>query len=333
MGIIEQMLTKYFISCKEDVYNAMREVCQQIALFGLCRGNFFEKATFYGGTCLRIFYDLPRFSEDMDFSLLQKDENFNIERYFKDIVDEFEALGIETSIRKKEKKDKNNDIELAFLTIDTNQFKIANAYGNMAAIKIKIEADKNPPLYFQTEAKTLLMPKSFNVRTMTLPNLYASKIHAFLFRAWKERVKGRDWFDFEWYVKNNVSLNLEHLFHRIRHFGNLQQNHLTKENLQELLLARILELDIQKAIDDIKNYIKNPEELKIWDKDYFKFLVSNISYQQDEVVIEESLEEVMAKTQEKYDRKEKSQSSTDIQNANILKNDKDKPSGPSGPRM
>ena len=103
--------------------------------------------------------------------------------------------------------------------------------------------------------------------------------------------------------------------------------------MQELLLARILELDIQKAIDDIKNYIKNPEELKIWDKDYFKFLVSNISYQQDEVVIEESLEEVMAKTQEQYDRKEKSQSSTDIQNANILKNDKDKPSGPSGPRM
>ena len=97
--------------------------------------------------------------------------------------------------------------------------------------------------------------------------------------------------------------------------------------MQELLLARILELDIQKAIDDIKNYIKNPEELKIWDKDYFKFLVSNISYQQDEVVIEESLEEVMAKTQEQYDRKEKSQSSTDIQNANILKNDKDKPSG------
>ena len=165
----------------------------------------------------------------------------------------------------------------------------------MAAIKIKIEADKNSPLYFQTETKTLLMPKSFNVRTMTLPNLYASKIHAFLFRAWKERVKGRDWFDFEWYVKNNVSLNnvslnLEHLFHRIRHFRNLQQNYLTKEYLQELLLARILELDIQKAIDDIKNYIKNPEELKIWDKDYFKFLVSNISYQQDEVVIEESLE-------------------------------------------
>lgn len=99
----------------------------------------------------------------------------------------------------------------------------------------------------------------------------------------------------------------------------MQQNYLTKEYLQELLLARILELDIQKAIDDIKNYIKNPEELKIWDKDYFKFLVSNISYQQDEVVIEESLEEVMAKTQEQYDRKEKSQSSTDIQNANILK--------------
>ena len=288
MDIIEQMLARYSIISKEDVRNAMREILQEIALLGLYSSGFFEKATFYGGTCLRIFYDLPRFSEDLDFSLLQKDENFNIEKYFKHIINEFEALGIQITT-KKIAKNENSEVDTAFLNIDTNQF---DNIKNIQSIKIKIDIDKNPPLYFQTETKTLLMPKSFNIKTMTLSNLYASKIHAFLFRGWKERVKGRDWYDFEWYVKNNVPLNLEHLYHRMKHCGNTSSEYITQDEIKELILARIESLDIQKAIDDIKMFIKNPKELEIWDKDYFRFLVSKISYQNNDHFLDNKIAQI-----------------------------------------
>lgn len=279
MSVIEQMLSQYEIVSKEDMHNAMREILQEITLLGLYSGGFFEKATFYGGTCLRIFHNLPRFSEDLDFSLLAKDDNFNIQKYFQCIISEFEALGIQATIRKKEKRDENSSVETAFLDSDISQFQRIK---EIKAIKIKIEVDKNPPLHFLTETKTLLMPKSFNIKTMSLPNLYASKMHALLFRGWKNRVKGRDWFDFEWYVKHNVQLNLEHLCHRINHFGNVpNKNIITQDDLQKLLLKKIDEIDLQQAIDDIKTFIKNPESLEIWSKDYFKFLVSKMCYQQN----------------------------------------------------
>ena len=284
MNIIEQMLKKYEIHSKEDIYNALREIFQEITLLGLYNGGFFEKATFYGGTCLRIFYGLPRFSEDLDCSLLQKDENFNIEKYFGHIVDEFEALGIKVNIAKKIKQ--NSTVESAFLKNDTKIYDLSvdaknfyNAKEN-SVIKIKIEADTNPPLHFETETKMLLLPKSFSITTMTLPNLYAGKIHALLFRDWKMRVKGRDWFDFEWYVKNNVPLNLKHLYYRIKDSGNTTKEYITQNDLQELLLAKIDEVNFEWAIDDAIKFVKNPSELEVWNKDYFRFLVSKIHYQQ-----------------------------------------------------
>ena len=110
--------------------------------------------------------------------------------------------------------------------------------------------------------------------------IYAGKIHALLFRDWKMRVKGRDWFDFEWYVKNNVPLNLEHLYHRIKDSGNATKKHITQNDLQELLLAKIDKVNFEWAIEDTIKFVKNPSELKIWSKDYFIFLVSKFNYQQ-----------------------------------------------------
>ena len=76
------MLSRYEIKTNDDYKNALHEVMQQIALAGLYRGGFFEHAAFYGGTCLRIFHQLQRFSEDMDFSLLQPNMEFKLENYF-----------------------------------------------------------------------------------------------------------------------------------------------------------------------------------------------------------------------------------------------------------
>lgn len=283
MNIIDQMLKKYTIESESEFINALKEIFQEITLLGLYRGGFFDKATFYGGTSLRILYGLERFSEDLDFSLLEKNKEFNIEKYFPSIIGEFEALGIAISLNKKNKQSDTN-IESAFLKNDTSIHTLnietkglVNVHSGKQ-LKIKLEVDTNPPLNFQTESKTLLMPITFNVRTMTLPNLYAGKMHALLFRNWKTRVKGRDWFDFEWYVKNNTALNLEHLKVRMKESGNFEKETLTKEEFQELLLSKIESLDVEQAINEVKPFVKDIRVFDFWSKDYFMLLASRVKF-------------------------------------------------------
>ena len=286
MNIIEQMLSKYEVNSEDEALNALKEVYQEIVLLGLYRGGFFQKAVFYGGTALRILYELDRFSEDLDFSLLQKDDEFDIEKYFPFIVDEFEALGINISLVKKSKSNGSN-IESAFLkndtsihTLDIQTPDLLNLYSSVHSgkkLKIKIEVDLNPPLNFQTASHTLLLPTTFNIVAMTLPNLFAGKIHALLFRNWKNRVKGRDWYDFEWYVKRATKVNLEHLKERMVESGDFQKEEtLTLEVLKEMLHKKIDTLDMQKAKDDVKVFIKDSDRLEFWSKEYFKLLANKI---------------------------------------------------------
>ena len=295
MNIIEQMLSKYEINSEADLINALKEVFQEIALLGLYHGGFFDKAAFYGGTALRILYGLPRFSEDLDFTLLEKNSSFNIEHYFSSIVDEFEALGVQIDIAKKVKKNYDSDIESAFLkngtsihTLKIQADNIDNILGGVHSgkkLKIKFEVDINPPLKFQTESKTLLMPKTFNIITMTLPNLYAGKIHAVLCRKWKTRVKGRDWYDFEWYVKQNTLLNLEHLQERMYESGDLDKGTKLDENLfKKFMYSRIDSLDIDDAIKEVSPFIKDKGGFEFWSKDYFKLLTDKILFSKVKVI-------------------------------------------------
>ena len=198
-------------------------------------------------------------------------------------MNEFEALGIEVSLNKKSKSNETN-IESAFLKNDTSihtlniEAKGLEDIHNGRRIKIKLEVDTNPPLKFQTESKTLLLPMTFNIRTMTLPNLYAGKMHALLFRNWKTRVKGRDWFDFEWYVKNNIPLNLDHLCQRMKENGNFNKDILTKEEFVKLLHDKIDTLDIKQAINEVKGFVKDARIFDFWSKDYFRLLASRVVF-------------------------------------------------------
>ena len=287
MNIIEQMLSKYEIASEDALINALKEVYQEIALLGLYRGGFFQKAAFYGGTALRIVYGLDRFSEDMDFTLLDKDPDFDIETYFPYVIDEFEALGIKMTLRKKTKSQEST-IESAFLkndtsihTLDIEIDDLSNILGGIHSgkkLKIKFEVDTNPPLKFQTTSHTLLLPTTFNITAMTLSNLYAGKLHAVLFRNWKTRVKGRDWYDFEWYVKRGVKVNLEHLQERMQGSGDWDsENILTEEKLKTLLKERIDTLDIEKAKEDVQVFIKDRSVLDFWSRDYFKLLTDRMT--------------------------------------------------------
>lgn len=279
--MIAKMLERYHIENEAEKINALKEIFQEIALLGLYRGGFFQKAVFYGGTSLRILYGLDRFSEDLDFSLLKKDEDFRLEDYFEWIEREFISWGVEVEIRKKTKQ-VASPIESAFLKNNTSIFDLLCETELLDAnrnIKIKLEVDTHPPLGFQTEIQTVLSPISFNIKTMTLPSLYAGKMHALLFRKWKNRVKGRDWYDFEWYVKKGVKLDLKHLEIRMRESGDYQGEGLQEEEFKEILLERIESIDIAQAREEVSVFLKNKDGLKIWSKDYFRFLVSKILFQ------------------------------------------------------
>ena len=265
MKRFDEMMKQFDIRTDADYRNALHEVMQQTALAGLARSGFFEVAAFYGGTCLHLFHGMQRFSEDLDFSLLQEDGSFTLETHFDAIRSEFAALGREVEIRHKKRK-LNGAIDSAFVKDATEIVNIA--FSTERTVQVKFEVDCIPPSGFGTETKLLMLPFSFMVRCMDLPSLYAGKMHALLFRQWKNRVKGRDWYDFEWYVRNGHVMNFAHLVKRI------DQSHPGKSpsseaDFRKMLQERIAQTDFVSAKADVQSFIRNPMELGIWSADYF----------------------------------------------------------------
>ncbi|GJG66817.1 hypothetical protein PRLR6025_02860 [Prevotella lacticifex] len=253
--------------------NAIFEVNQQVILAGLYNGGFFDEAAFYGGTCLRIFHGLQRFSEDMDFSLLAPSDNFDFTKYFQPVKDMFEIVGRRVEITKKDKRNFGK-VESAFLKDNTDVYDVS--FQTEKSIRIKIEVDTNPPLKFNTEQKLLLLPESFMTKCFTLPDLFAGKMHALVFRAWKNRVKGRDWYDFEWYVKHRVPLDFKHLSERILQFNGKS---VTRDEFMDLLRQRLGSADINMVKADVMPFIRQPKELDIWSNEYFLQLANMIRFE------------------------------------------------------
>ncbi len=272
MSVFDQMMSRYEIRTEDDRRNAIHEVMQEVALAGLYRSGFFGKAAFYGGTCLRIFHSMPRFSEDMDFSLVARTDSFNLEEYFPAIVKEFKSFGREVIIARKEKSTSGN-VESAFLKDDTEIYNLS--FQTERTIKVKIEVDTNPPLEFHTEQKLLLQPFSFMTRCFVLPDMFAGKMHALLFRNWKTRVKGRDWYDFEWYVRNQIPLGFNHLRVRSRQFNGID---MSKDDFINKLKTRLSSTDIDLVKGDVTPFIRDRKELEIWSNDYFLQLADMIKY-------------------------------------------------------
>lgn len=272
-AIYDNMLSGYDLSTEQQKRNAIFEVNQQVILAGLYNGGFFDVAAFYGGTCLRIFHGLQRFSEDMDFSLLAPDNKFDFAKYFQPIVDEFAIVGREVAIKKKDKKSFDK-VESAFLKDNTDVYDIS--FQTDKSIKIKIEVDTQPPLSFRTEQKLLLQPHSFMTRCLALPDLFAGKMHALAYRAWKNRVKGRDWYDFEWYVRHNVPLGFAHLAERALQFNNEE---IMRDTFITQLKERLASANMNQVKSDVLPFVKNPKELDIWSNDYFVQLVDMMKFE------------------------------------------------------
>jgi hypothetical protein len=282
--MITEWIEQYKPTNNLQAEQALREIMQVITLAGLQRSGFFEQAAFYGGAALRIFHGLPRFSEDLDFSLLSSNTGFTLQPYLVAVQEQFTALGMQVTIAEKTKSRKTN-IDSAFLKGDTTWKELVlkgiipqEKTSMRPEIKIKLEVDTNPPPGFATEEKLLLKPFSFYVKCVGLPDLFAGKLHALLFRQWKNRVKGRDWFDLEWYIHKGVPLNLEHLKTRAMQTGNWEKKSLSQKDLLQLLNQKIDTVSFASIKEDIIKFIPDARVLNIWSASYFHDLVKNIKY-------------------------------------------------------
>lgn len=281
--MIKEWIEEYNPKNEEEILSALREIMQEITLAGLSRTDFFEKAAFYGGTALRIFYGLDRYSEDLDFSLLKPDSNFSIEPYFEAVLDEFKSLGLTVSIKKKTKR---TAIDSAFLKAESiwqeivleDIIKEIGVRSNKT-LKIKIEVDRQPPLNFKTEEKLLVRPFSFYVKCFTKPSLFAGKMHALLFRKWLNRVKGRDWYDLEWYIKKGIPLDVNHFLTRAKDTNDWQDNSISDEQIIELLETKIKSVSFSSIKEDVVRFIQDDDVLNIWSPEYFKDLIEKIKFE------------------------------------------------------
>jgi len=273
MNVFDSMMAAYSIQSDADYQNALHEVMQKITLAGLHRGNFFTHAAFYGGTCLHLFHDLPRFSEDMDFSLMKEDATFTLDEYSEAIKAEFKALGREVTFTRKDKP-RHSAIESAFLKDNTAIYNLS--FKTERTVKIKIEVDTSPPLGFTTENHTMLLPFSFVVRCFDLPCLYAGKLHALLFRNWKNRVKGRDWYDLEWYVRHGIKVDLHHFCQRMKQSHPQEPLPQTIGDLKIQLQKKIETLKIDQVKEDVLPFIKASSELDISSREYFATLAGRL---------------------------------------------------------
>ncbi|MBL4729782.1 MAG: nucleotidyl transferase AbiEii/AbiGii toxin family protein [Sulfurimonas sp.] len=287
---ILKMLQRYDLSSEESAYEALREILQEIVLLGLADAGFFNKAVFYGGTALRILYKLPRFSEDLDFSLIEHDMDFDLSKYESSVVEMLATFGFEVDIITKSK---DSSIQSAFLKgntlkhlIEINTPKdIRERFPKNKLVKIKFEVDTNPPLEFKSEKKLLLAPRPFMINSMTQSSLFAGKMHAILCRKWANRPKGRDWYDLVWYISQNIELDIKHLNARLQQNCRFQDENemhvpqaVDKEFVIKLLHNRIDNLDISAAKDDVVRFISNSKELDIWSKDFFNMLIEQIQF-------------------------------------------------------
>jgi hypothetical protein len=280
---LKGMLNAYQPKSPLDYQNAVREVVQELALLGLWRGGFFSHAAFYGGTALRIFHGLRRFSEDLDFTLLAERPDVRLDRYLSAIATELTSWGFSFEVGLRSSGNQTG-IESAFLKGNT-QLRLlhigappdlARRLPSGQKLKIKLEMDLHPPAHATTEVRAQILPTPYQVMLYDLSSLFAGKLHAVLCRKWKKRVKGRDFYDFVWYVGRKIIPNLRHLDARMRQSGHWSGEPITSETLTSLLLKRFTEVDFREAAQEARVFLHDAREVELWSKEFFGDLASRI---------------------------------------------------------
>jgi hypothetical protein len=269
--LLRKRLKRYAMENAMQEEQAVKEMLQELALYALWRGEFFEVAAFQGGTSLRILHGLPRFSEDLDFILLDSDRAFRWSRYFDSLASVLEQFGVHCELTERTHMDKA--VKEAMLKDDSLGRQLNLSFFDAARprkLKIKLEIDTHPPAGTHTMWQYLDFPVDFEIRAQDLPSNYALKLHALLCRPY---VKGRDWFDFAWYCQQKTRPNLPHLAEALKQAGPFKGKRLRidAEWLAEALTAKIKTIDWPSAARDVSPFLASPEQrsLTLWNERFF----------------------------------------------------------------
>ena len=285
---VQDMLEKYQCKNADEYRDALKEIVQEIALLGLSRAGFFKHAAFYGGTALRIFYGHDRFSEDLDFSLTGRNDSFDLGEYLPAVRDELGAYGFDMQVERKEKT-KESAVQSAFIKGGTliHLVNIASITPPVPGVspnellKIKFEVDTDPPDGALYEVKYQLTPVSYSVRLYDGPSLFAGKLHALLCRNWKQRVKGRDFYDYIWYLSRGIPLNIRHLEGRMCQTEHWKVTEtLDRSALIKMIEDRFSTVDFTQAKKDVAPFIRDSHALDLWSQEFFN------SITRDKLVVE-----------------------------------------------
>jgi predicted nucleotidyltransferase component of viral defense system len=278
--LIQQRLDNYQASNQVEEQQATKEIIQEIALYALWRAGFFEVAAFQGGTSLRILHQLPRFSEDLDFMLMQADPDFEWESYLKQLLAVFEEYGLMSEALSKGRMEQRIKKAIIKDSSVTNQLNLSFYRGHKdQKINIKLEIDVEPPAESGFEYSYLDFPTDFEVCHQDLGSNFALKIHALLCRGF---LKGRDWYDFSWYIRQRVSPNLPHLKHALLQFGPWQGQQDLEVGmgwLKSVLQEKIESIDWRYAAGDIERFLKPAEQksLALWSDRFFSEKLSKLT--------------------------------------------------------
>jgi predicted nucleotidyltransferase component of viral defense system len=268
--IIAEKFKQYTTSTFEDEENALKEILQEIVLYALSTTDFFLKALFQGGTSLRILYQLPRFSEDLDFILKAPDPDFRWQPYIEEIKKILALYGIESDIQ--DRSQTNMVIKKLFLKDDSigKLLNLQFTHHPHKKIMIKLEIDTNPPLGSESELKYLEFPIDYAITAQNLPSNFAGKCHALLYRPY---IKGRDWFDFSWYVAKKTPINFIFLENAIKQNQQIftKTDIFDKDWLFKAFEKKILSIDWQQAKHDIDRFIPptKTSSIALWSPDFF----------------------------------------------------------------
>ncbi|MEO5558098.1 MAG: nucleotidyl transferase AbiEii/AbiGii toxin family protein [Dokdonella sp.] len=269
--IIQQRLERYRTTNSLEEEQALKEILQEVALYALWRADFFEVAAFQGGTSLRILHKLPRFSEDLDFILKEPDTGFNWQRYLAPLKDGLKEFGLHSEVLDKSRMDKA--IRMAVLKDDSicQQLDLNFVHGPAdRKLKIKLEIDVNPPAGSGFVYAYLDFPLDFEMCHQDIGSNFALKIHALLCRPF---LKGRDWFDFSWYVAQGVRPNLHLLQSALVQQGPWHDKQIEVDAawLKATLEEKIAIVDWNAAAEDVRRFLDSTQQrsLQLWSVEFF----------------------------------------------------------------
>lgn len=271
IDLLQQRLDEYEVSGVMAEQQAIKEIIQEITLFGLWKAGFFDVAAFQGGTCLRVLYSLPRFSEDLDFILKTRDSKFEWQKYLEILLANLQEFGLSTEVRDRSRMDQairkallkdnsiGNQLNLSFYRPQRGQ-----------NLTIKLEIDVNPPDGSVFDYSYLDFPADFEICHQDRSSNFSLKLHALLCR---EYVKGRDWYDFSWYVRKGIRPNLPLLQAALIQKGPWEGQDLTINSgwVRRALIEKVTSLDWKEVALDVERFLPGVEKesLKLWNVRFF----------------------------------------------------------------